>query len=273
MGTIEDIIKASDDKLIETGKGYLLLGQANQLLVSKDIITISEKFNKTLKKLLEENKLPHAYQTENTPRQWRIPLSKEGKLRKKIVKKKTTPKRSTQYQNPYQSQSKNTNYTICPSCGLNLFIPKGIINETYIQCLNCGKKFRNPLRNKQNYHKTDNFNITKNQRNWIIGIVVVVILIIIGNLGDNDSSSSSTLYYMNTTTYAATSKANFDEMFRYINDNDEQALSSLMLYGQMKTLSTGTEVYLVSSHFSYCIVRLRGSTQNLWVVTEHITQK
>ncbi|MDX9694156.1 MAG: hypothetical protein RBT49_00030 [Bacteroidales bacterium] len=62
-------------------------------------------------------------------------------------------------------------------------------------------------------------------------------------------------------------------MFRYIREKDEQALSILMFNGKMKTLSSGTEVYLVSSHFSYCVVHLKGSTQNLWVVTEHISQK
>ena len=142
MGTIEVIIQAIDDELIETGKGYLLLGQANQLLESRAILTFAEKSNKTLRKLLEDNKIPHAYQTENTLRQWRIPLSDKGKQRKKTVKKKPAPKPSTPYQIPYQNHSRNTN---CPSCGINLFIPQEIVNETYIQCLNCGKNFRNPL--------------------------------------------------------------------------------------------------------------------------------
>lgn len=269
MGTIEVIIQAIDDELIETGKRYLLLGQANQLLESRAILTSSEKSNKTLRKLLEDNKIPHAYQTENTPRQWRIPLSDKGKQRKKTVKKKPAPKPSTPSQIPYQNHSKNT---ICPSCGINLFIPQEIANETYIQCLNCGKNFRNPLLNKQNTPNTGNSNITKIQRNWIIGIVVVVILFIIGKLNENDSSTSN-LYYVKATTYAATSETNYDEMLRYINDRDMQAISSLILNGQIETLSTGTEVYLVSTHFSYCIVRQRGSTQNLWVVMGDITQK
>ena len=104
------------------------------------------------------------------------------------------------------------------------------------------------------YLNPSSINLTKTQRNWIIGIVVVVILIIIGNLSDNDSSSSSsTVYYVNTTTYVATSKSSFDEMFRYINDGDNQALSTLMAYGNVQVLSAGTKVNLISSHFSYCI--------------------
>ena len=61
-------------------------------------------------------------------------------------------------------------------------------------------------------------------------------------------------------------------MFRYINDEDNQALSTLISYGQVQTLSSGTKVNLISSHFSYCVVRLKGSTRKIWIVTEHITK-
>jgi hypothetical protein len=113
----------------------------------------------------------------------------------------------------------------------------------------------------------------KVQRNWIIAYVVIIALILIGNIGDNDSSSSSSKgYYVNTTTYVATSKSSFDEMFMYINDGDNQALSTLMSYGEVQTLSAGTKVNLISSHFSYCVVRRQGSTSKLWVVKEHISK-
>ncbi|MBA7583495.1 hypothetical protein ES708_25440 [subsurface metagenome] len=264
MGTIEEIIKTIDDELIDSGKGYLLLVQANKLLANKGAISISEKIDQALKKILEENKIPHAYQTETKPIQWRIPLSDEGKIRKKSTKKKQIPKKQ------YQQENFNT---LCPKCGINLFVPNEIVNEYYIQCLNCGKNFRNPLRNQNGFNNPYSFKLSKSQRNWIIGIIVIVVILVIGNLSDKDSTSTSSLYYINTTTYAATSKTNYDEMFRYISVGDEQALSSIMFYGQMKTLSAGTEVYLVNSHFSYCIVRLKGSTQHLWVVREHITKK
>jgi hypothetical protein len=61
-------------------------------------------------------------------------------------------------------------------------------------------------------------------------------------------------------------------MFRYINDGDNQALSTLMAYGNVQVLSAGTKVNLISSHFSYCIVRRQGSTNSLYIVTEHITK-
>jgi len=268
MGTIDEIIKVLDDKLLEMGKPYLTLSQANSELVKKGLMSISDKSNYEFKKLLEKRLIPNSSQTDTKPKQWRIFLSEDGEKRKKTVKKKSIPKPKT---NHYQSF--NSNQTICPRCRINLTIPNEIINEDYIQCLNCGKNFRNPLNNKQNSHNADSINLTKTQRNWIIGIVVVVILIIIGNLSDNDSSSSSsTVYYVNTTTYVATSKSSFDEMFRYINDGDNQALSTLMAYGNVQVLSAGTKVNLISSHFSYCIVRRQGSTNSLYVVTEHITK-
>ena len=135
---------------------------------------------------------------------------------------------------------------------------------------------------KENYQKIDTKNTKENQihsviknkssksKNWIIGIVVVI-FIILYNFGNSKSPTS--LYNVNNTTYAATNKDNFDEMTRYINDRDEQALSSLMNNGQIITLSSGTEVYLVSTHFSYCIIRLSGSTDNLWIITEDLTKK
>ena len=187
MGTIDEIIKVIDDKLIENRKDYLSLGTANQLLAEKKIINSVEKNNKTLKKLLEEKKIPHAYQTEDSPKQWRIPLSEEGKIRKKTTKKKTTPKPKNPSYNTFQNQ--NVNQTICPGCGLNLFIPAEILNEKYIQCLTCGKTFRNPLKINQNEISGS----AKTQRNWLIAIGVFIILIIIGNISKNNNAESNAI--------------------------------------------------------------------------------
>lgn len=184
----------------------------------------------------------------------------------------------------------------CPHCFMNVHIPEEIIHERYILCPNCQNDFKNTLRQKKNtspqiqnqnnsnsqQNVTSNrnsnivdepINLTKKQKNWIAGIVIFIIILIIGYATDNSSSSSSnSLYTVNTTTYVATSKSSFDEMFRYINDGDNQALSTLMSYGEVQTLSAGTKVNLISSHFSYCVVRRQGSTSKLWIVIEHITK-
>ena len=261
MRTIQEIIKTIDEGLLECGKDYMLLGQANKLLANKGIISTAEKSDHLLKKYLLENKIPHAYQVGTKTKQWRIPLSADGKREKKSFKKR---------------QLQNKQYelcTICPKCGINLTIPNEIVNENFIRCLHCGSTFRNPLHNKDNYNISESNKLTKSQRNWIIGIAIAIVLIIVGILSDKDSSSSSTLYYVNTNTYVATSKSSFDEMYRYIIDGDEQALIELIYSGEVKTLIPGTEVYLVSPHMGYSVVRLKGSTQNLWITMEHITQK
>lgn len=192
MGTIEEIIKTIDDKLIETGKEYLVLGQANQLLVSENIISIAENSNKALKKLLEENKIPHAYQTESTPKQWRIPLSDEGKKRQKTVKKRKPVNPKIQSNTIYNNTNSGFNQAICPGCGLNLYIPPEIKNENYIQCLTCGKNFRNPL--KPNNGQT----LTKTQRNWLIAIAVVLVLWFIGSMSDDNNGSTSSSKVQNS---------------------------------------------------------------------------
>lgn len=92
MGSIEEIIDALDNELIETGKHYLLLGESNKLLLKNGLISQEEYSNKAFKKLLENNAIPHAYQTNTSPKQWRIPPTKEGLKVKKMLSKNTTKK-------------------------------------------------------------------------------------------------------------------------------------------------------------------------------------
>lgn len=216
MGTIDEIIKALDFKLLKSGKPYLTLGQANKELVDKRLMSVSERSNNELKKLLEKGLIPNSSQTQNKPKQWRFFLSEEGKNRK------------IKYEN----------------IGTQKSIKK-------------------------------NNNIKTSSKKWFFGIAIFIFIFLLNYIDKSDNSvgSSNTEYIINTTSYVATSKSKFDEMFRYINDNDEQALSTLMAYGDVQILPSGTNVYLVSSHFSYCIVRKKGSIDNLYVVTEYLTRK
>ena len=85
MKTIKEIIKALDDYLIDHDTAYLTLGSANTLLEKEGLITSPEKSKHVLKKILEENKIPHAYQTTKKPIQWRIPLSIAGFRRLELL--------------------------------------------------------------------------------------------------------------------------------------------------------------------------------------------
>ena len=46
------LIEVIDEELYKKSKQYLTLGQANKLLVNKSIITVKEKHDQSLKKLL-----------------------------------------------------------------------------------------------------------------------------------------------------------------------------------------------------------------------------
>jgi hypothetical protein len=84
MTDISEIIAAIDDKLLETGKYYLLLGQANQLLLEQGLI----ENNKVLKQMLERGEIPHAQQMRGTVKQWRISLSKAGEQSRRNIERK-----------------------------------------------------------------------------------------------------------------------------------------------------------------------------------------
>lgn len=187
------------------------------------------------------------------------------------------------------------NPILCPYCYNEVHIPEEIMHEKYIQCPFCQNEFKNTLKSKrntntQNLNKTKfnqdltsnnnnstankSTNFTENQNKWIIGIIIFIFVLIFGYAIDDTSlSSSNSLYRVNTTTYVATSKSSFDEMFRYINDDDIQALSTLINDGKIQLLSSGTKVYLINSHFSYCVVRRKGSPTKLWIVREYLTKE
>ena len=148
---IKEIIKAIDDELIDKKKPYLLSAQANKLLVSKNVITISEKINGTLKELLEENKVPHAFKSTNKPRRWVIPLSDEGEKRKNGLPKQETKQPSD------RGKQKNQNFVICPYCNVNSPVPNQVINETYLECNNCKEIINNPFSNDQKLKTTKEF--------------------------------------------------------------------------------------------------------------------
>ena len=83
MGNIEKIIQAIDIQLIQKNKPYMLLAEANRLLTFTRLIAD----NKALKKIVESGLIPHAYQTQKSPKQWRIPLSEKGKAEKEKLDK------------------------------------------------------------------------------------------------------------------------------------------------------------------------------------------
>lgn len=108
MGNIEKIIQAIDIQLIQKNKPYMLLAEANRLLTFTRLIAD----NKALKKIVESGLIPHAYQTQKSPKQWKIPLSEKGKAgKRKIVDRINKERRKTNIQSKHKSQ---TNHSLLP---------------------------------------------------------------------------------------------------------------------------------------------------------------
>jgi ribosomal protein S27E len=254
--------KAIDEELIRENKTFLTISAANQLLIEKKIFSESDKGKKTLKKILQTNQIPHAKQTLHRPRQWRIPVSENAKITERKKSKPAKEKSKPISKSLVQKVS-------CPNCNSELIILEDAIHSARLNCLLCGKDFKNPYVDSH----------ANTQKNWTIAIIVISIIIVIAVIVDNNSSSTSSsssissLYYVNTTTYATTSKADFDEMFDYIVDKDQDAISNMIQSGRIITIHKGTEVFLEKAAFGYDVVRARGSTQKLWIPMEVITQK
>ena len=75
MENIEKIIQAIDIQLIQKNKPYMLLAEANRLLTSTRLIAD----NKALKKIVESGLIPHAYQTQKSPKQWKTNIQSKHK--------------------------------------------------------------------------------------------------------------------------------------------------------------------------------------------------
>ena len=131
MGNIEKIIQAIDIQLIQKNKPYMLLAEANRLLTSTRLIAD----NKALKKIVESGLIPPAYQTQKSPKQWRIPLSEKGKEEKeKLDKQNKQQAKENQY--TIQTQILNQPDLCCPLREYTGIIPEQFRSEP---CLICPK--------------------------------------------------------------------------------------------------------------------------------------
>ena len=131
MGNIEKIIQAIDIQLIQKNKPYMLLAEANRLLTSTRLIAD----NKALKKIVESGLIPHAYQTQKSPKQWRIPLSEKGKAEKEKLDKQNK-QRAKENQYTIQTQILDQPTLCCPFCEDTGIIPEQFRSEP---CLICPK--------------------------------------------------------------------------------------------------------------------------------------
>lgn len=169
MSQINDIIKAIDNKLLETGKDSMLLQQASKMLTAIGLIENTA----ALKRLLETGAISHAYKTKEPPRQWVFPLSKDGVNRKHALENKrkcksvqqpacesvselehNTPTETLQNNMKPHIQGQQGSGIFCHKCGYGPIIPiRREENPKYILCPQCKSLVNNPYwkKRRQNF--------------------------------------------------------------------------------------------------------------------------
>lgn len=112
---INEIINAIDYFLLENGKPYIILSQANRLLLNQGLI----EDGNTLKLMLENGQIPNCIRLKGTVKQWRIVLSKQGEqLRKEMERAETREKKSKKI----ILKSKNETLAHEGSCMFNILL-------------------------------------------------------------------------------------------------------------------------------------------------------
>ena len=168
MSQINDIIKAIDNKLLETGKYSMLLQQASKMLTAIGLIENTA----ALKRLLENGAIPHAYKTKEPPRQWVFPLSKDGVYRKHSLENKGKCKSAQQpasesvpeleHNTPTETLQNTVSHIqgqpgsgiFCQKCGYGPLIPvRREESPKYILCPQCKSLVDNPFwkKRRQNF--------------------------------------------------------------------------------------------------------------------------
>ena len=154
----------------------------------------------------------------------------------------------------------------CPKCGTIHELSIDAINEKLLKCPKCGAVLnKTPQDNIEHTQPS----LTKKQKR---GIIILIIIIILYLIGKNSDTSVSSQYIVTEDTYAATDEQTWNDIGLYTSSNDLQAIQSLIHQKKIIPMQKGEEVYLVSSGFSYCIVRKKGSTQRLWIDMGSIKQ-
>ena len=154
---------------------------------------------------------------------------------------------------------------LCPNCTSLLRISKGVETAQRLTCPACGYVFLNPLH--INAIKKSTFRGVM----WVVAIIIVVCVIIANLTSDEEVAADLAKgHYITQDTYACTSQSAWDALGKYAVVGDTEAVQVLVSRGQIIPLYKGTEVYVDKAKFSYCIVRRKGSTQQLWVHIEHL---
>ena len=78
--------------------------------------------------------------------------------------------------------------TYCPKCRTHLILQPELEHSKSLKCPSCKVSFDNPHYQKSNGLQEAFSNLTKPQRNWLLGIGAVIAILIIGSLSDGTSN-------------------------------------------------------------------------------------
>lgn len=120
----------------------------------------------------------------------------------------------------------------------------------------------------------------KNKTNPIIIFILAAIVcyfIFAGNDSSKSHFSEETKdeysYVIKTEAFATTNEQDHDDMISYFVQKDLRAVETMQLQNKIIVLPAGTEVFLVDYGLSTSVIRVKGTTQKLWISSEMFTKK
>lgn len=189
---IEKIIQVLDRELIRSGKEYLKISKANEILINNKIFDQIDCRSKVLKNLLENGKFPHGYLANTLPPEWRIPLSTIAKGKSLLTNSKSDN------DSVATATKSNKKYVSCPHCyKSSIYVRVDDRKKRNLTCPKCRKVFTNPLLDEE----SGNNKVISKKALWIIGVIILILLYLISNHSrkDIDSDAERLAKYENAT--------------------------------------------------------------------------
>jgi len=178
---IEFITQILDEELIRRRKKYLRISEANGILLDKGIFSLDDYKSKALIKLLENDKLKHAYYANTLPPEWRIPLST-------IETEISTSDSNIGKNSNLTARNDKKNYVNCPYCyKSSIYVRVDDRGKPTLKCPKCNKSFDNPLKNAM----SDQYQKIRNKAVWILGSIILIILFVVFDRPSKDFDSDT----------------------------------------------------------------------------------
>lgn len=122
---------------------------------------------------------------------------------------------------------------------------------------------------KHKPQKTFQSTSTTNYKPFIIaGIILLIIISYFNSKNSNTSNTRTTKYGY----YAAYDEESLEKVVRYATQKDNEAITELLNQGNIFELQGGKEVHLTKHTFGKVKIRYRGTTQEVWTISEALNK-